>query len=75
MWRRASFPLMPKRHTPFIGGNPKAYVITNFKFQGMMSFVGVTLLTGLGSQYILMNLLHLLFCLYHNVGVKGNSLT
>jgi hypothetical protein len=55
--------------------NPKVYVITNFKLQGMMSFVDATLLTGLCSQYIHMDLFHLLFCLCHNIGAKDNSLT
>jgi hypothetical protein len=59
----------------FYWGNPKVYVITNFKHQGMTSFVSVTLLTRLGSQYICTNLLHLLFCLCHNIGAKDSSLT
>jgi hypothetical protein len=50
-------------------------MITNFKFQGVMSFVSVTLLVKLGSQYVWMDLLHLLFCLCHNVKAKDNSLT
>jgi hypothetical protein len=47
-------------------------MITNFKFQGTTSLVGVALLMGLGGQDIGMNLLHLLFCLRHNIGAKDN---
>jgi hypothetical protein len=49
-------------------------MITGLKLQGTMSFVGVAFLTGLGSQYVRTDLLHLLFCLYHNVETKYGSL-
>jgi hypothetical protein len=51
------------------------YVITNLKIKGMTSLVSVALLTGLDGQYVGMNLSHLLFYLYHNVGTKNNPFT
>jgi hypothetical protein len=49
-------------------------MITDFKLQGTTSLVSVALLTGLCCQDVGTNLLHLLFCLYHNIGAKDNSL-
>jgi hypothetical protein len=59
----------------FHRGDSEVYVITNFKLQGMMSPVGVTLLKRLGYQYIGTNLLHLLFYLCHNVRAKDDCFT
>jgi uncharacterized membrane protein YqaE (UPF0057 family) len=61
-------------HT-FHWGNPKVYVLTNFIFQAAVPFVGVALLTGLGSQNVCMDLLHLPFCLSHTIGAKDDPLT
>jgi hypothetical protein len=36
----------------------------------MASLVGLTLLLGLGSQYVDINLLYLTFYLYHNIGLE-----
>jgi hypothetical protein len=50
-------------------------VITHFKFQGTTPLVGVALLTSLGSQDVVTDLLHFPFCLCHNVGTKDNTFT
>jgi hypothetical protein len=56
----------------FHWGDSKVYVIPHLKLQGMMPFVGVAFLIGLGSQDVCTNLSYFLFCLYHNVETKYN---
>jgi hypothetical protein len=45
-------------------------MVANFKLQGTASLVGVALLTGLSGQYVGLDLSHLLFSFYHDVGAK-----
>jgi hypothetical protein len=56
----------------FHWGYSKVYVTTHFKFQVTVSLVGIALLTRLGGLNVCLDLLHLLFCLCHNVRTKYN---
>jgi hypothetical protein len=59
----------------FHRGNLKVYMITHFKLQGATPPISVAILTRLGNQYVGTDLLHLLFCRYHNVGAEDNPFT
>jgi hypothetical protein len=68
-------PFNPKTMYTFHRRDSKVYMVANLKLQGMMSLIGVALLTGLSSQYVGSDLSHLLFSFCHNVEAKNNSFT